>query len=46
MIGHLLLTEKPNAETTELPLGNLSKGMYMIRVVSSNGQRFIKLIKE
>ena len=46
MIGHLIMTEKPNAETTELSLANLSKGMYMIRVVSSNGQRFIKLIKE
>ena len=46
MIGHLVMTEKPSMETTELSLAHLSKGMYTIRVMSSNGQRFIKLIKE
>lgn len=46
MIGNLVLTEKPSIETTELSLAHLSKGMYTIRILSSNGQRFIKLIKE
>jgi hypothetical protein len=46
VIGHLIMTEKPSMETTELSLTHLSKGIYTIRLVSSNGQRFIKLIKE
>ncbi len=46
MTGKLLINEPVNTLTTKLSMSNLSNGIYILRIISSNNQQITKIIKD
>lgn len=46
LIGQQVLTQKIDSPVTKLDITDLSPGMYILQIISANGQKEVKVIKE